>query len=365
MSGPECLLELHMVSIMRITTGCLRTRFDPLTKPLQINRRRFLEVASGTLLSAPFILQGAQPGKPNRLAYDISRFTVTDRKLIAYEEQRRFEKVAESPRRLWVEKSGAFLVACAKGVVGVGASGQPEREFHTPSAAGAVCRDASGNTWVGTRNGIHRFDPSATQSGFWPAPNSQSWFTALDTDGDDVFAADSGNRVVLRYNLSGKILGRIGTKDNARNIPGIVLPSPYLDVRCGPDGLLRVNNSGRHCVELYTRDGDRELSWGRPGAGIEGFCGCCNPVALDTLPDGSFVTCEKGLPRVKVYSARGEFRSVVAGPESFPENPRHGAATTARGGPVSGLDAATGPDGLILVLDLATANVHVMQPKKS
>ena len=67
-------------------------------------------------------------------------------------------------------------------------------------------------------------------------------------------------------------------------------------------------------------NGDLEFFWGKPSAAIEGFCGCCNPIGLALLPDGRYVTCEKGLPRVKVYSAEGVFESVVAGAESFPEN---------------------------------------------
>ena len=64
------------------------------------------------------------------------------------------------------------------------------------------------------------------------------------------------------------------------------------------DGLLRVVNPGRHRIEAYTFDGDLEFSWGKVSVGIEGFCGCCNPVNFAILSDGSFITCEKGLTRV-------------------------------------------------------------------
>ncbi len=84
--------------------------------------------------------------------------------------------------------------------------------------------------------------------------------------------------------------------------------------------------------------GELEFAWGKPSAGIEGFCGCCNPVGLAMLPDGRCVTCEKGLPRVKVYSTEGVFESVVAGPETFPENAKatfvegHGRLPVGRAG---------------------------------
>jgi hypothetical protein len=131
----------------------------------------------------------------------------------------------------------------------------------------------------------------------------------------------------------------------------------------GRDGLLRVNNPGRHSVEVYTAKGDLDSSWGKATAAIEGFCGCCNPVGLALLPDGRYVTCEKGLPRVKIYSAQGVFQSVVAGPESFPENARAGAQHDGSDGLLGGLDAAVDSQGRIYVLDLVAEDVRVMRAK--
>jgi hypothetical protein len=178
---------------------------------------------------------------------------------------------------------------------------------------------------------------------------------------NDVFAADSGNRVVVRFDKSGKLIGRIGEKNKEHNVPGLIAPSPYLDVDLGRDGLLRVNNPGPHCVETYTVSGDLELSWGKPSAAIEGFCGCCNPVALALLPDGRCVTCEKGLPRVKVYAADGSLECVVAGPESFPENAKVGSLHDRSDGSLGGLDAAIDARGRIYVLDLVQGDVRLMQ----
>ena len=62
-------------------------------------------------------------------------------------------------------------------------------------------------------------------------------------------------------------------------------------------------NPGRHKIEAYTFDGELETSWGTPATTIGGFSGCCNPTHIAMLPDGSFVTSEKGLARVKVYDS--------------------------------------------------------------
>ncbi len=61
-------------------------------------------------------------------------------------------------------------------------------------------------------------------------------------------------------------------------------------------------------------------SWGLSSNGLEGFGGCCNPTDIALLPDGRVVTSEKGLPRVKVYSADGQLLSVVVPPEEFRPN---------------------------------------------
>src|ERR1051326_107399 len=81
---------------------------------------------------------------------------------------------------------------------------------------------------------------------------------------------------------------------------------------------------------------------------IEGFCGCCNPIGISLLPNDRCVTAEKGLPRVKVYSSRGELESVIAGPELFAADARRIDDESA-----PALDAAVDSRGRIFILDLA------------
>ena len=123
---------------------------------------------------------------------------------------------------------------------------------------------------------------------------------------NDVFAADAGNRVMLRYDKSGKLVRRIGEKNKERNIPGFIIPSPFFDVEIAPRRFAARQQSGTASRGSSTRrTATSKASWGTASMGIEGFCGCCNPINLALLPDGRFVTCEKGLPRVKIYSADG------------------------------------------------------------
>lgn len=305
----------------------------------------------------------AGDSKPNPFAYDISRFTKTDPRLIGYETVRLFTAEVSEPNRIAVDRNRRIYVAAAKGVSVYDETGGSVLNVVLPKPARCVAIGAEGRIYVGMRDRIAVFDADGKENTQWDPVAGNAWLTGIAVTNDAVFVADSGNRLIWRHDLAGKVECQIGKKDRNRNVPGIVLPSPFLDVTVGVDGLLRVNNPGRHVVEVYTQDGDLELSWGKPSAGIEGFCGCCNPIGLSALPDGRYVTCEKGLPRAKVYSAAGDFDCVVAGPELFPGNAESGSRQNKAEGRYGGMDAATDAEGRVYVLDLVSSVVRILRPK--
>jgi hypothetical protein len=79
---------------------------------------------------------------------------------------------------------------------------------------------------------------------------------------------------------------------------------------------------------------------------IDGFCGCCNPSHFTIMADGSFITSEKGIARVKIYNRIGEMTSVVAAPENFNEG-------------TVGLDLAVDSQQHIYVLDRKRNQVRI------
>jgi hypothetical protein len=168
---------------------------------------------------------------------------------------------------------------------------------------------------------------------------------------DNVFVADAGNRIIVRYDMVGNVVKTIGEKDPERNIPGFVVPSAYFDLAVSGDGLLRAVNPGRLRIEAYTMDGDFEFSWGRSSMDIDGFCGCCNPANIAVLPSGGFVTCEKGLVRVKVYDSEGRFVGVVAGPDQLVEGGEHKICILPEQCQTGGFDVAVDSAGHVFVLD--------------
>jgi hypothetical protein len=335
-----------------------------MSKPASlVNRREFIRQGAGIVAGAGAALALARVAKANAFAFDAEGFSKTDPKLIGYEEIKRFTSRQSEPRRLAVGPEQRLYVAGKNGVSIVDFEGGPAAEIGLASPARCIAVAADGTVYVGLRDHVEVFDRKGQRLAAWDSCGPKAWLTGLAVGENELYAANAGERVVVRYDRTGKVLGRIGQKSLERNVPGLIVPSPYLDVKLGRDGLLRVNNPGRHRVETYTTAGDLELSWGAPSAAIEGFCGCCNPVGLALLPDGRCITCEKGLPRVKVYSPEGKFESVIAGTESFPRNAKAGALNDKSDGVLGGLDAALDAEGRVYVLDLVAGEIRVMRRK--
>ena len=199
---------------------------------------------------------------------------------------------------------------------------------------------------------IEIYDGQRTRLAAWENLGNNAVLTSIAVSKNDVFVADAGNRIVHRFDKTGKLINRIGAKDKDRNIPGFFIPSPHFDLAVAPDGLLRVVNPGHHQIEAYTSDGDLEFSWGKfSNTDLKGFCGCCNPVNFTILADESFVTVEKGLIRIKIYDPEGAFVGVVAGPEQLVQEGTSRICYTPAECQTGSFDVAVDSRGRILVMD--------------
>ncbi len=147
-----------------------------------------------------------------------------------------------------------------------------------------------------------------------------SVITSIDVAGEKIFAADAGKRVVYRFNKQGTKELEFEGKSGDGSTHGFIVPSPCFDLVISPFDELWVVNPGKHALENYTFEGELRGFWTSSFSGVKGFSGCCNPAHVATLPDGNFITVEKGVIRVKEYKPSGELVGVVAAPAKFEED---------------------------------------------
>jgi hypothetical protein len=78
-----------------------------------------------------------------------------------------------------------------------------------------------------------------------------------------------------------------------------------MDMDIDQEGNLLVANLGSFRVTVYDTKGNKTVSFGQRGKGINDFSGCCNPVSVRKLRNNCIVSVEKTPTRIKVYSKDG------------------------------------------------------------
>jgi hypothetical protein len=299
-------------------------------------------------------------------AFDLTELANVDPNLILYIESGPPVNTGfRQSRAIALDSAGRMYVAGDKAIRVLSNTGNQERLIELAGEPQCLAVSEDGKLYIGLRERVEVVDAQGRPAAAWPSPGVGTVLTSIAKHGDDVFVADAGHRVVLHYSAEGTLIKRIGEKDPDRNAPGFVIPSPHFDLAVSRDGLLRVVNPGRHRIEAYTFDGDFEFGWGERSVGIEGFCGCCNPVSFALLPDGGFVTAEKGLVRVKVYNSDGAFVGVVAGPAQLAGGQRVRVCETPQECQGSGLDVAATADGRVYILDPTDNVIRIFQRKQA
>lgn len=197
--------------------------------------------------------------------------------------------------------------------------------------------------YAGVGNHVEVFGADGLSREAWAASSEDAIPASIAVGTHDVYVAEARKVEVLHYDRTGRIVKRIGDI--------VLFSSPHFDVAVDADEKLWLANPGGREIRRHNPDGTLDGKWGRPGRDLEGFSGCCNPVDLVIRKDGSIVTSEKNIVRVKVTSADGRLLGVVAGPRSFNEG-------------ITRLDLARDTKGRILVLDPVNRSVRVFVEKE-
>jgi len=303
-------------------------------------------------------------GLSGEYAYDLSELAKVDPNLILYTQSGPPVSTGfKQSRAIALDANGRICVAGDRAIRVFRNAGAFERMIELSGEPRCLTVAQDGSIYVGLADHVEVLNAEGKSIASWDNLGDEAVLTSIARHEDSVFVADAGHRVVLHYDAAGTLVGHIGEKDPDREIPGFVIPSPHFDLAVSRDGLLRVVNPGRNRIEAYTVNGDLEFWWGQRSVKIEGFCGCCNPVNLALLPDGGFVTSEKGLVRVKIYNSDGGFVGVVAGPAQLTDGSLMKICETPEECQGPAFDVAAGADGRVFVLD-TTENVIKVFAKK-
>jgi hypothetical protein len=255
----------------------------------------------------------------NKYRLDIDKYSKVDPALIGYNEVRNYKIDADSLNAIAVKGQKIYL-AEGRFILIFNLKGEQLARLALPYEIGCIGITDDGKIITGFSNRIGLFSEKGEQVWITDIINERSYITAVANKGHLVFAADAGNRMVQRYDISGAYLGSFEGKTGKNDSAGFIVPSGYFDLKVNNNGELWVVNPGKHAFENYSDEGDLRGSWKNSSTDITGFSGCCNPAHLAFLPDGLFVTSEKLIVRIKVHKPSGELVSVVAAPDRFKEN---------------------------------------------
>lgn len=258
-----------------------------------------------------------EPGA--NLKYDITEYAELDRVETRFEETGRIEPDVEDAWSLAQGPDGTLYVGGQDVVAVFDADGNETGRFPLEGKAVCMAGAPDGPLYIGFTDHIAVMNPAGEITATWSKLEGRPYLTSIAVSENDVYVGDMGNRVVYRFNREGALQTRIGLKDEDKDVPGIVVPSPYFDVAINPEGTLWVVNPGRLGLESYRPNGDIITSWYRPSMKLDGFPGCCNPSHITFDQDGRLIAADKGLVRIKAYEVTsGELEELVAGTEVFP-----------------------------------------------
>ena len=272
--------------------------------------------------------------------YDDTAIRRVDPKLIKYAQVKQVPTGMAVPAGIAIDREGRLIVAGDKQVRVMDEQGRVVWTIELTDRPTCVAAGTHGTIWVGYVGRVEAHPAAEAAPAATIELPAGAYVTSIAADGENVWVADAGRKLVLRCDTS-------GVKQELRGQDGLLVPSPHLDVAMQGD-LVWVANPGKWRLEAYTRDGKPSRSFGKMGTDAAGFVGCCNPSDFAILPDGKIVTSEKGAARVKVFDAHAALESVVAD-------------ATLLGDIQGAMDVAVDPAGRVHVLDTLTKSVRIFE----
>jgi hypothetical protein len=283
----------------------------------------------------------------NPYALEVDQYKVVDSELISHKETRNFSLGAMIPSGIFYHNKSLFITGDSSLAV-LSLDGTLTDMVQTlPHSTCLAVNDPY--IFIGFPNYVAKYDHSGVLLQRWPELEERTVITSIASKDSRVYVADAGNRRVLIYSDEGEIIGEFEGKSETEAGHGFIVPSPNFDLAVNSFGELWVVNPGKHAIENYSDDGRMRGFWENASFKIDGFLGCCNPARITVMDDGSFITSEKGMVRIKIYNQSGQLISVVAPPDLFVEE---GKAP----------DVCVDEKGVVYALDFDKGVVRVFEP---
>ena len=294
----------------------------------------FLALIIVVVIAINYIGSKPKKAKENPYEYNVDEYKKVDPALIHYKEVRQLKVEFDDHAGLTTFDGNIYLVSNQK-LTTISPSGKILKEFPIQPDARALAVK-TGQLAVAYKQVVAIYNPEGALLLKTPVVSDSSVFTSVAFWNDQVMIADAGKRRI--YGFKGtKLVTEMEGFSGAKNLHGFIVPSPYFEVAVNNENELWCTNPGMHALQQYDEGGNLVDSWDKASLEIDGFNGCCNPAQFTFLPDGRFVTSEKGMPRIKIYKKNGELESVVAAPSKFEGN-QHAAEVATIGETIVALD---------------------------
>lgn len=287
----------------------------------------------------------------NPYALEVDRYREVDPELISHTETKNFSlgslistDMSLFENKLYISASSSLLILPLDGTQAVSHQILP----------GATCLEVDDqHVFIGFGTYVAKYSHEGELLQEWNDLGERTVITNLAIKEDHIYVADAGNRRIVIFNREGEETGQFEGKAETEAGHGFIIPSANFDLAVNSFGELWVVNPAKHALENYSDEGRLRGFWESSSFEIDGFLGCCNPARITTMEDGSFVTSEKGMVRIKIFDQSGKLLSVVAPPDLF-----------TGGEDAKAPEVCAGKNGVIYALDFERAMVRVFEPIK-
>ncbi len=154
----------------------------------------------------------------------------TNPKLLTYREGKPIPTGLQKLRGIALDKDGRIYAAGDYAICVFLSNGAHQSDIRLGSEPYCLAVSDDGTIYVGMQDHVEVYNRDGGRLAVWSPPGKSACLTSVAVSSKNVWVADAGDRIVLRYSRAGEVSGVFGARDGVRNVPGLIVPSRYLDV---------------------------------------------------------------------------------------------------------------------------------------